>query len=83
MKRAALDRNLMLRRLHLDLSKHGDQPCDCTPGRFRKRRPYGCPKGRGCVCKIAWKADLLDRRRWAARLHMREQSGRTQGMEEG
>lgn len=51
MKRAALERPLMEKRMREDVKKHGTAPCNCSPGRFRKRRPWGCPNGRGCgVC---------------------------------
>lgn len=51
MKRAALERPLMERRQRVDVNKHWPDTCECTPGRWRKRRPTGCPAGRHCsVC---------------------------------
>lgn len=58
MRRAALERPLMLRRVRQDVEKHRPSSCACTPGRFRKSRPWGCPKGRACfICSKALKRD--------------------------
>ena len=64
MKRAADDKPLMLRRAREDERKHAafsGPACDCTPGRFRKGRVYGCPKGKRCpTCRYS-KRELAGR----------------------
>lgn len=82
MKRAAEDRRIMLRRVRQDIDQHRnsgsgklpvDAPdlCNCTPGKFRKKRPLGCYKGRGCICRLGnleptrqERIVLLEEREW-------------------
>jgi hypothetical protein len=62
MKRSAKEIALMKRRMRQDIAKHRSwhtgpeapdpAACGCQKGTFRKKRPFGCYKGKGCICRM-------------------------------